>query len=49
MEMDAQELAVEMLAYLNEMGQYQNFLDVMEQKGFDIEQLEADIDKLENF
>jgi len=48
--MDLQEIAQEMLNYLNEVGQYQSFINWAEERGFDIEELEQDIeDKVENF
>jgi len=45
--MNDKELALEMLNYLNEMGQYQKFLEWAEERGFDKDDLESDIDKLE--
>lgn len=47
--MDLQEITQEMLNYLNEVGQYQSFINWAEQRGFDTEELEQDIeDKVEN-
>ena len=46
--MDAQEIAQEMLNFLNEEDQYQNFLDWAENRGFDVTELVLDIeDELE--
>lgn len=44
--MDAHDIALEMLNFLNETGQYQNFMDWADNKGFDINELELDIDEL---
>tara|TARA_B110001454_G_C12544785_1_gene361027 strand:+ start:322 stop:462 length:141 start_codon:yes stop_codon:yes gene_type:complete len=41
--MSTLEIAQEMLEYFNEHGQYQDFLNWAEQRGFDIEELEASI------
>ena len=45
--MSEQELLQEVFNYLNEFGQYQDFLDFMEQRGFDIQELESDIERFE--
>jgi hypothetical protein len=47
METDLHELLVEMLAYLNEFGQYENFLEWEEGRGYDRHQLDSDLEKLE--
>ena len=47
--MDEKELALEMLNYLNETSQYLEFLSWAEDRGHDVEQLEEDIEKLEEF
>lgn len=41
--MDAQEIAQEMLNFMNEFGTYQQFLDWAEERGFDKDDLENDI------
>jgi hypothetical protein len=42
--MDAKEIAQEMLNFLNENSQYTNFLSHMEGRGFDVDELEDDIE-----
>ena len=42
--MDAVEIAKELLGFLNNTGQYRNFLTYMEERGFDAQDLEADCD-----
>jgi len=45
--MDEQELLQEVFNYLNAFGNYREFLDYMEQRGFDLEELESDIERFE--
>ena len=47
--MDEKELAVEMLNFLNDTGQYQDFLNWADNRGFDADELDKDMDKLEDF
>lgn len=46
--MDEKELLNELDEFLNEKGLYQSFLDWAEQKGFDRDELEFDIEILVN-
>ena len=46
--MDSVEIAKELLNYLNENGLYNNFLFWAEERGFDLDELENDIDNLDN-
>lgn len=45
--MDKDEITIELINYLNERGQFQDFLAFMEARGFDRDELESDIDKIE--
>lgn len=45
--MDEKEIALEMLNFLNETGQYGEFLNWAENRGFDIAELETDLGNLE--
>jgi hypothetical protein len=47
--MNERELAQEMLNFLNETGQYENFLNFMDNRGFDTTDLENDLTALEDF
>ena len=47
--MNVHEIAQEMLNYLNERGQYYSFLDWAENRGFDVEELENDLEKIEGY
>lgn len=46
--MDERELAQEMLAWLNAHGQYTNFIEWCGERGFDKEDLDADLTLLED-
>ena len=43
--MDKQELVQEFMNFLEETGNYHNFLDWAEQRGFDREELDNDIER----
>ena len=45
--MDIEELAQELIAFLNATGQYHNFLDWEEEREYDRDQLEDDMLKVE--
>ena len=45
--MELQELTKELIQFMAEAGQYQDFLDWAEDRGFDAEELEKKMDELE--
>jgi len=47
--MDTEELALELLNFINASGNYQNFLEWAEERGFDPDELEKDCEKLEEY
>ena len=45
--MDKEELGQEMLNFLNETGKYQQFLEWLEERGFDKEEADSDMGQFE--
>ncbi len=48
MDDEIKEMAQEMINYLNEMGQYTQFIDWMEERGHDRNDVESTITKIED-
>jgi len=42
--MDTKEIAQHLLGFINESGYWSDFLDYMDEKGYDIDSLESEID-----
>lgn len=47
MNTEVEELALELLNFLNATGNYSNFIAWAEERGYDAEELESDLEKLE--
>jgi hypothetical protein len=47
--MDLQELTQELIAFLDAKGQYQSFLDWEEDRGYDRDELDSEMEKAQEF
>ena len=47
--MDLQELTQELIAFLDTTGQYQAFLDWEEERGYDRDELDSEMEKVQEF
>ena len=47
--MDLQELTQELIAFLDATGQYQAFLDWEEERGYDRDELDSEMEKVQEF
>ena len=47
--MDLQELTEELISFLNATGLYQKFLDWEEERGYDRDELDSELEKVQGF